>query len=138
MLNHYPLWKNILLVVALIVAIIYALPNLFGNDQAVQVSTTGTALITDDTLTKAQQALTADHIKYLSSDKQDDKLLIRFADTDTQLKAIDVIKTTLGDDYVVALNLASRTPKWLQALGAYPMKLGLDLCGGVHFLQEVD
>ena len=68
-----------------------------------------------------------------------DKLLIRFADTDTQLKARDVIKVTLGDDdYTVALNIASRTPRWLTALGAYPMKLGLDLRGGVRFLLEVD
>jgi preprotein translocase subunit SecD len=139
MQNHYPLWKNILLIVVLVIAIIYALPNLFGSDQAVQISSTGTALVTDDTLTQTQKALTAANIKYISSEKQQgDKLLIRFADTDIQLKACDVIKTTLGEDYVVALNLASRTPKWLQFLGANPMKLGLDLCGGVHFLLEVD
>lgn len=138
MQNHYPLWKNILLVVGLCIAIIYAIPNLFGDDQAVQISNLENAPITAETLTKTKQILDNAQIKYLSSQKQDDKLLIRFADTDTQLKARDAIKTALGDDYMVALNLASRTPGWLQAIGAQPMKLGLDLRGGVHFLLEVD
>ncbi|EKE01563.1 MAG: hypothetical protein ACD_21C00105G0012 [uncultured bacterium] len=138
MQNHYPLWKNILLIGALVIAIIYALPNLFGTDKAVQISSTGTALVTDNTLAQTKKALVDAQIKYLSAEKQNDKLLVRFADPDIQLKASDIIKITLGEDYVVALNLASRTPKWLQALGASPMKLGLDLCGGVHFLFEVD
>jgi len=138
MQNHYPLWKNILLVVGLCIAIIYAIPNLFGDDQAVQISNVENAPITAETLAKTKQILDNAHIKYLSSGQQDDKLLIRFADTDAQLKARDTIKTALGDDYMVALNLATRTPKWLQAIGAYPMKLGLDLRGGVHFLMEVD
>lgn len=138
MQNHYPLWKNILLVVGLVIAILYAIPNLFGDDQAVQISNIENAPMTVATLTKAKQALDQAQIKYLSSGQQDDKLLIRFADTDTQLKARDTIKAALGDDYMVALNLASRTPRWLQAIGANPMKLGLDLRGGVHFLLEVD
>lgn len=138
MQNHYPLWKNILLVVGLCIAIIYAIPNLFGEDLAVQISNLENAPITAETLAKTKQILDNTHIKYLSSGQQDDKLLIRFADADAQLQACDTIKTALGDDYMVALNLASRTPKWLQAIGAKPMKLGLDLRGGVHFLMEVD
>ena len=138
MQNRYPLWQNILLVGALVIAIIYALPNLFGTDQAVQVSGTETALVTDDTLAQTKKALADAKIKDLSAEKQGDKLLIRFADTDIQIKARDIIKAALGEDYIVALNLPSRAPKWLQALGANPMKLGLDLCGGVHFLLEVD
>ncbi|MEI8054520.1 MAG: protein translocase subunit SecD [bacterium] len=138
MQNRYPLWQNILLISALVIAIVYAMPNLFGVDQAVQISGTEAALITDDTLAQTKKILAAAHIKDISAQQQDDKLLVRFADTDTQIKARDIIKTALGEDYIVALNLASRTPKWLQALGANPMKLGLDLCGGVHFLLEVD
>ena len=137
MQNRYPLWKNVLLVVLLGIAIIYALPNLFGDDQAVQISSVGTEL-GSDTQARAKKALANAQIKYLTSEEKDDKLLIRFADTDMQLKARDVIKTALGEDYIVALNLASRTPKWLRFLGAQPLKLGLDLRGGVHFLLEVD
>ena len=136
MQNRYPLWKNILLVVLLGIAIIYALPNLFGDDQAVQISSA--TELGANTLARAQKALANARIKYLSTEEKDDKLLIRFADTDMQLKARDVIKTALGEDYIVALNLASRTPKWLQFVGAQPLKLGLDLRGGVHFLLEVD
>ena len=138
MQNHYPLWKNILLIALLVIASIYAMPNLFGDDQAVQISGVGAELVDADALSQAQKALAKAQIKYLSSEQQDDKLLMRFADTDIQLKARDVIKNALGEDYIVALNLASRTPKWLQFFGAQPMKLGLDLRGGVHFLLEVD
>jgi preprotein translocase subunit SecD len=138
MQNRYPLWQNILLIGALAIAIIYAMPNLFGVDQAVQISGAETTLVTSDTLVQVKKILADARIKDLSTQEQGDKLLIRFADTDTQIKARDIIKTALGEDYIVALNLASRTPKWLQVLGANPMKLGLDLCGGVHFLLEVD
>lgn len=138
MQNHYPLWKNLLLIGLLFVAVIYALPNLFGSDPAVQVSASSTALVTSDISQKVIKALTDHQVKHVQINQQKDTLLIRFSDHDTQIRARDIIKTALGDDYVVALNLATRNPKWLSALGANPMKLGLDLCGGVHFLLEVD
>ena len=138
MQNHYPLWKNILLIGLLVIAIIYAAPNLFGVDPAVQISAGSTSTITGDILDQTKKTLANNQLKYIDLEKQHDNLLVRFADADTQIKARDVIKGALGDDYIVALNLASRTPKWLQVLGANPMKLGLDLRGGVHFLYSVD
>lgn len=138
MQHNYPLWKNILLAVLLAVAIIYALPNIFGDDPAVQISASNVAIETGDVLDKAKAVLEEHNLKYTAAEKQAEGSLIRFSDPDTQIKARDVLRSSLGDDYVVALNLASRTPKWLHAIGAYPMKLGLDLRGGVHFLLEVD
>lgn len=139
MQNRYPLWKNILLVVILIVGLIYSLPNLFPNDPSVQISASSTtSVVNDQTLNQVKQVLQAQNLNFINTEIAKDKLLIRFADTDTQLKARDVIKASLGDDYIVALNLASRTPHWLEVLGANPMKFGLDLSGGVHFLLEVD
>lgn len=138
MQNHYPLWKNLLLGFLLVVAIVYAMPNLFSSDPSVQISATGTAMITDNILERTKKALIDNHLQYLKIERQGDNLLIRFADLDIQIKARDLIKTTLGEDYIVALNIASRTPHWLSSLGANPMKLGLDLRGGVHFLLNVD
>ncbi len=131
-MNQYPLWKYILLSFVLVLACIYALPNLYGEDPAVQISpvVSQTQLIAD--LKKAG-------IGYKSIELQsDNNLLLRFSDTTQQIKAKDWIKSKLGDEYTVALNLAPATPKWLSFLGAKPMKLGLDLRGGVHFLMEVD
>jgi preprotein translocase subunit SecD len=143
MQNQYPLWKNLLLIGLFLFGVIYALPNLFDQDPSVQISTTSTSdsaqvKINAQTMDSVKQALQDAQLKYLAAEESPDKLLIRFADTDLQLKARDVIKATLGDDYTVALNIASRTPRWLTALGANPMKLGLDLRGGVRFLLEVD
>lgn len=139
MQNHYPLWKNILLIGALVIAIIYAIPNLYGEDPALQISSANNSPITNETLAQTKKVLADAHIKGIFSEQHNDKLLlIRFADTDNQIKACDIIKAALGDDYIIALNLAPRTPRWLQALGATPMKLGLDLRGGVHFLLEVN
>lgn len=138
MQNHYPVWKNILLGVLLLIGLVYAAPNLFGDDPAVQISATGTATVNALVLEQAKKALDQHKLKYTKTEQTADSLLIRFADTDTQLQARDYIKTALGDNYIVALNLASRTPHWLTSIGAMPMKLGLDLRGGVHFLLEVD
>ncbi len=137
MLNQYPLWKYIVLVVALIFGIIYALPNLFGEDPAVQVSHRTKSLAQEDTLL-IEQALASSNIDIKSSEVLDGRALIRFDDENTQLKAADVLKTSLEKQYLVALNLAPATPGWLRALNAAPMYLGLDLRGGVHFLMEVD
>ena len=138
MQNRYPLWKNILLVVLLIIGLIYGAPNLYGDDPSVQISATGTAILNTLTLEEAKKALDEHKLKYTKVEQTAENLLFRFSDTDTQLQARDVIKTALGDNYTVALNLASRTPRFLAVLGASPMKLGLDLRGGVHFLLEVD
>lgn len=138
MQNQYPLWKNIMLIGILLIGLIFALPNLFGEDPAVQISAGDNAVINTQTLDQVKQVLTAQNFPYLTVQQNDENLLIRFADTDVQLKARDALKNALGNNYVVALNLASRTPRWLEAIGANPMKLGLDLRGGVHFLFEVD
>lgn len=140
MLNRYPLWKYLLLTVLILFGLVYAAPNVFGEDPAVQVSVKSTSNVTGNVnvLDQVKQALAAQHISYLTARDEQGKTLVRLASTDVQLKARDTLKTALGDDYNVALNLASRTPGWLQALGAQPMKLGLDLRGGVHFLLDVD
>ncbi|MDR1057424.1 MAG: protein translocase subunit SecD [Coxiellaceae bacterium] len=138
MYNRYPLWKNLLLVFLLVIAIIYAAPNLFGSDPAVQISASDTAIVTSNIEKRIKEIFNKQQLQYLKIEHHKDSLLIRFSDPDIQIKARDIIKASLGDDYVVALNLATRNPKWLSALGANPMKLGLDLCGGVHFLLAVD
>ncbi|MFT3742217.1 MAG: protein translocase subunit SecD [Gammaproteobacteria bacterium] len=138
MLNRYPLWKNLLLVVLILFGLIYAAPNLFGYDNAVQISAKNNQPVSADIAATVKSNLATQNIPYLSTQETQGALIVRFASTDLQLKARDVIKNQLGDDYIVALNLAPRTPSWLAALGAHPMKLGLDLRGGVNFLLEVD
>jgi preprotein translocase subunit SecD len=138
-LNRYPWWKNLLVVVVAIVGFIFALPNLYGEDPAVQVSgATATAPVDDAVLNKVTQALQTAQIKVKEATVENRSLLVRFASTDVQLNAKEIIQQTLGADYLVALNLAPATPHWLKSLNAMPMKLGLDLRGGVHFLLQVD
>ncbi len=138
MLNQYPAWKYLLVIVVLLVGILYALPNLFGEDPALQVTSTRTAEVDLATQDKVQKLLTDAGIAYDSITLADARLLVRFSDTGAQLEAKDVVKKGLGRGHVVALNLAPQTPDWLVSLGAEPMYLGLDLRGGVHFLMEVD
>ncbi len=137
MLNQYPLWKYIALTVALIFGIIYALPNLYGEDPAVQVSHRIQSVTQEDMLL-IEQTLASSEINIKSSAIVEGRALIRFDDENIQLQAADVLKSSLGKQYLVALNLAPATPGWLRALNAAPMYLGLDLRGGVHFLMEVD
>ena len=137
-MNQYPAWKYLLVILVLVVSTIYALPNLYGEDPALQVTSTRTAQVDITTQEKVQKLLTEAGIRYDSIGLSDAQLLVRFPDTETQLAAKDVVKKGLGRGYVVALNLAPRTPDWLVSLGAAPMYLGLDLRGGVHFLMEVD
>jgi preprotein translocase subunit SecD len=137
MLNQYPLWKYILLVVVLFIASIYALPNLYGEDPAVQISHRTKSLSEEDKLA-AEQSLSEKQIAFKSSEIEQGRILIRFNDTETQLVAAESLKQALGKKYLIALNLAPATPDWLRALNADPMYLGLDLRGGVHFLMEVD
>jgi preprotein translocase subunit SecD len=136
--NRYPLWKYVLLAGMILLAFIYTAPNFFGDDYAVQVSAKNTASVEVNVLDTVKDILAKQATSYLSVNAVQNGALLRFPSTDTQLKARDTLKTALGDDYIVALNLAPKTPRWLQAINAEPMKLGLDLRGGVHFLLDVD
>ncbi|HCJ29560.1 MAG TPA: protein translocase subunit SecD [Pseudomonas sp.] len=141
MLNRFPLWKYLLIVVVLGIAFIYSAPNLYPDDPAVQITGAATSLdVTEADLDRASKALAEAGIavKAVSLDEQGRGGLLRLTDQDDQLPAKDVVRRALGDAYVVALNLAPTTPDWLRDLGASPMKLGLDLSGGVHFRLEVD
>jgi preprotein translocase subunit SecD len=137
MLNQYPLWKYISLVVVLIMASIFALPNLYGEDPAVQVSHR-TKSLTDDDKLLIEQTIKAKELSLKSIELEQGLVLARLGDTKDQLIAADALKEALDKQYLVALNLAPATPGWLRTLGAVPMYLGLDLRGGVHFLMEVD
>ncbi|QGW79234.1 protein translocase subunit SecD [Pseudomonas alkylphenolica] len=141
MLNKYPLWKYALILVVLAIGFIYSAPNLYPDDPAVQVSGASTALqVTQADLDRASKALVEAgiQVKAASLGEKGKGALLRLTKQEDQLPAKDVVRKALGDDYVVALNLAPTTPQWLRNLGASPMKLGLDLSGGVHFLLEVD
>lgn len=141
-MNRYPLWKYFLLVIVIAVAVIYALPNLYAPDPAVQISgQSGAADISEQTLEVAVRALSDQGIAYSRETISDDgkSALIRLSSSEDQLLAKTALQNALGqEDFVVALNLAPNTPDWLVSLGAQPMKLGLDLSGGVHFLLEVN
>ncbi|KDO01291.1 protein translocase subunit SecD [Pseudomonas donghuensis] len=141
MLNKYPLWKYALILVVLAIGFIYSAPNLYPDDPAVQVSGASTALQVNQTdLDRVSKALVEAgiQVKAASLGEKGKVGLVRLTKQEDQLPAKDVVRKALGDDYVVALNLAPTTPQWLRNLGASPMKLGLDLSGGVHFLLEVD
>jgi len=138
MMNHFPVWKNLLIALTLVVAAIYALPNLYGEDPSVQISPLRGAVINNSLLADVKKQLQAERITPIKEELSENQILLRFNNTVDQLKASDVIKDSLGNRYVVALNLAPATPQWLRSLNASPMYLGLDLRGGVHFLLEVD
>jgi preprotein translocase subunit SecD len=139
MLNKYPLWKNLIILIAILIGFIYALPNLFPDDYAVQITGARSSTQVDSAvLDRAVKALESDGIEVKSSMLEDRDALIRLTSSDDQLRARPAVQAALGRDYLVALNMAASTPSWLKSLGAGPMKLGLDLRGGVHFLLEVD
>ena len=136
-MNRYPLWKNLLVILVTACGLLFALPNLYGEDPAVQIS--GNAKPADAALVQqVEQTLKGDKLAYASAVLEDKRVMVRFPDTDTQLRGLDAIKQALGTDYSVALNLAPRTPAWLADLGLKPMSKGLDLQGGVHFQLQVD
>jgi len=137
-MNQYPLWKYLLLAFLLVIGVVYALPNLFGEDPALQISGSRNATMDATVRDNVLGVLKTADIPVKSTELKPGQLLIRFNDTETQIKAVDFVKSTLGTDYTVALNLAPATPAWLSKLNALPMYLGLDLRGGVHFLMEVD
>ncbi len=136
--NRFPLWKNILILVILVIGILYSLPNLFGEDPSVQLSPTRSARVDDATVAHVEKLLLDAGLDSKAVELTESRLLVRFTDTEAQIKAADVLKNDMGDNYIVALNLAPSTPAWLKAIKAKPMYLGLDLRGGVHFLLQVD
>ncbi|MCF6203778.1 MAG: protein translocase subunit SecD [Methylococcaceae bacterium] len=138
MQNRYPLWKNILILVVLALGVLYALPNLFGNDPSVQLSSSTTTKFEQTKADEIETIIKNSGIPLKSFEFEDGKILARFNNTDDQLKVADLLRETKGRDTTVALNLAPATPEWLRSIGADPMYLGLDLRGGVHFLLEVD
>jgi len=138
-MNRYPLWKYMIIAIAMFVATIYTLPNFFGEVPALQVSPVRATLKADTALqTRASEALAAANIAPVASVLDAGSLRMRFADTDIQLRAKDIVEKAVGDGYIVALNLVSNSPAWLTSIRALPMYLGLDLRGGVHFLLQID
>jgi preprotein translocase subunit SecD len=127
-----------MVVFAIAISALYALPNIYGEDPAIQITGARGASVDLSTLNSVTTALDKEHLSHKSIALENGSILVRFNDTDTQISARDVITSTLGKDTIVALNLAASTPSWLESIGAAPMKLGLDLRGGVHFLMEVD
>jgi preprotein translocase subunit SecD len=138
-LNRFPLWKYLLVIFVVAIGFLYAAPNLYGDDPAVQISGANpTTIPNEETIQTIKQTLQTAQIDFKNIEYQDRSLLVRFTSNDVQLKAKELIQDTLGENYLVALNLAATTPHWLKVIGAMPMKLGLDLRGGVHFLMQVD
>jgi preprotein translocase subunit SecD len=147
-MNRYPLWKYILIVIALLFGVLYTLPNFFGESPAVQISSAkATVKVDSGLIAQVEQALQKNGIEpqgmFFESTGAQNSVRVRFADTDTQFKAKGVLERELNQDpadptYLVAFNLMPNTPQWLQSLNAFPMYLGLDLRGGVHFLMQVD
>lgn len=141
MLNQYPLWKYLMILVIVCIGFFYSAPNLYAPDPAVQISGESSAMVIDEkALGIVSRALTKAGIEFFGDEvnEKGTSALIRLKEREQQLPAQKVIQRALGDSYIVALNLASTTPDWLADWGAQPMKLGLDLSGGVHFLLEVD
>ncbi|HAT1819970.1 TPA: protein translocase subunit SecD [Legionella pneumophila] len=137
MQNKYPLWKNLMLIVVAVIGFVYAIPNLYTENPVVQISA-GTDEDTETIKNQVESILKNANMDYKSLVVERDGVEVVFSSTDSQLLARDIIKNSLGSDYTVALNLAPSTPDWLEAIHADPMKQGLDLRGGVHFLLEVD
>jgi len=137
-MNQYSVWRYLFILIIVVVGFVYALPNLYGEDPALQVTSSRGFEIPADLTTNIDNALSAEQISYDSMERNGNRLLYRFANTEDQLKASGVLQAALGDQFIVALNLAHATPEGLRAIGGKPMTLGLDLQGGVHFLMQVD
>lgn len=138
-MKPFPLWKHLAVLFVLCIGLLYSLPNLYRPDAAIQISgESGGQVLSDSVLKNALSALDKHNIAYKSGEINSNNMLIRLQDSNSQLPAKEIIHAALGDGYVVALNLAATTPEWLTSIGAEPMKLGLDLSGGIHFLLEVD
>lgn len=138
MLNHYPWWKNLLIASTVLLVGLFAVPNFYAPDPALQISAGRNTSVSIDTAGQVREALVAAGITPKAVTVEKDRLLVRLSKDDEQLPARTLVQQTLGDGFTVALNLAPTTPGWLEAIGGSPLKLGLDLRGGVHFLMEVD
>lgn len=138
MQNRFPLWKNFLILIVCFFGLIYALPNLYGDDPSVQVLLKRAGTLETEVPGRIEADLKTAGLDIKTITAKENQILIRFSNTEEQLKAADLLREKMGGNYTVALNLAPATPAWLQAIGAEPMYLGLDLRGGVHFLLEVD
>lgn len=138
MQNHFPLWKNLLVIIVFLISVFYSLPNLFGEDPSVQVSSATAVPLEQAQVDQVKSVLSTAGLAGKADEFNKGQLLVRFNNTQDQLKANDLLKDRFAGKMTVALNLAPATPEWLRALGASPMYLGLDLRGGVHFLLEVD
>ncbi len=136
-MNQYPLWKYLLILVLLIISVVYALPNLYGDEPVLQIIGSHKAKVTPATLEQVKQAIETGNIKLKSAEIHDESLLIRFNSVADQFKSKQLVAAALGDEYTVALNLMRAIPNWLSAMGAKPMYMGLDLRGGLHLLIEV-
>ncbi|WP_337842189.1 protein translocase subunit SecD [Rheinheimera sp.] len=138
MLNQNSIWRYLLVIGVLVVSLLYALPNIYPNDPSLQINATRGGEVSQENVEQLTKALAEHGLTAKSAQLEKGQLLVRFLSTEDQLKAREVATAALGDNFVTALNLAPATPAWLDAIGAQPMKLGLDLRGGVHFLMEVD
>ena len=138
MLNRFPLWKNLMIIIIVLTGGLYALPNLYGEDPSVQISGTRGQEVNTETLSQVEHALASANISPKSTLLENNAILVRLNSDEQQLPAKEKIAEVLGDKYSVALNLAPATPSWLTDVGGSPMKRGLDLRGGVRFLMEVD
>ena len=136
-MNQYPLWKYLLILVLLVISVVYALPNLYGDEPVLQVIGSHKAKVTPATLEQVKKVIETGNIKIKSADIKDESLLIRFNSVADQFKSKQLVATALGDEYTVALNLMRAIPNWLSSIGAKPMYMGLDLRGGLHLLIEV-
>lgn len=131
MLNRYPLWKYLLILFIVGIGFIYALPNLYPADPAVQITGASSSRVMDEQVAEqVEQVLAAADVDVKSVELDDNALLVRLSRADQQQLSKSLINEALGDDYIVAINLAQTTPSWLASIGAHPMKLGLDLSGG--------
>jgi preprotein translocase subunit SecD len=137
-LNRFPAWKNVLVAVVVLFGLLFALPNVFGDDPAVQISLETTAALDDLAVKQVEGILLQANIQHEPAYLDEGRVMVRFANVEGQLRALDLLREDLGPSYVVALTLAPRTPGWLRDIGLEPMSLGLDLRGGVYFLYEVD
>ncbi|MEO1885361.1 MAG: protein translocase subunit SecD [Methylococcales bacterium] len=138
MQNSFPLWKNLFIVLILGLGLLYALPNIYGDDPSVQISSTRSTQLNEDQRDLIEKTLSAQGITAKAIEFSGDRILVRLENLDDQIKAADYLKVAFGRGFTTALNLAPATPAWLRAIAAEPMYLGLDLRGGVHFLLEVD
>jgi len=137
-INHYPAWQNLLIALVLAVAALFALPNIYGEDPALQISLEDGMSLDDNAVLSVESVLAAKGVAAEKMYSLDGRIMVHFADVEDQLATADLLREELGRGYVVAFTLAPRTPAWLRAAGFKPMSLGLDLRGGVHFLFEVD